>query len=162
MIFVSKTARKLRELQQRHFLAHVAAPSSTLAGLKESFESGTPVTAKIALMERTGESQEGTVTGRWGKKGDDPAEKGNVCWVSATPLLNADDNVGVWMVVIVDKKSVPLNKSRIPDTLSDRKENGRPQYCVRLLIECSYMHDRMAELTVTRQENCMAKYPFLK
>lgn len=85
-----------------------------------------PVTAKIALMDRTGESREGTVTGRWGKKGDDPAEKGNVCWVSATPLLDADDNVGVWMVVIVDEKSVPSNRSRVPDALSGRKENGRP------------------------------------
>lgn len=50
MIFVSQAAWRLGKLQQRRFLAHVAAPPATLSGLKESLESGTPVTAKVALM----------------------------------------------------------------------------------------------------------------
>jgi hypothetical protein len=94
--------------------------------LKESFESGTPVTAKIALTDRVVRAERGMVTGRWGKKGEDPTEKGCVCWVSATPLLDADDNVGVWMVVIVDEKTVASNRSQVLDALMDRKEIGRP------------------------------------
>ncbi len=123
MVFVSQAARKLGKLQQRRFLAHIAAPPSTLSGLKESFESGNPVTAKIALMSQAGESREGTTTGRWGKRGEDPAEKGTVCWISATPLLDAEENAGVWMVVIVDEKSASLDRGRIPDVL--KREDGK-------------------------------------
>jgi len=60
MIFVSQAARRLGKLQQRHFLAHVAAPQAILSSLKESLQSGTPVTAKIALMDHTGDSKEGS------------------------------------------------------------------------------------------------------
>jgi hypothetical protein len=52
IIFVSQVARRVGKLQQRRFLAYVAARSSTLARLKESLESGTTVTAKIAFTDR--------------------------------------------------------------------------------------------------------------
>jgi hypothetical protein len=81
MIFVSQAARRLGKLQRRHFLAHVAAPQAILSSLKESLQSGTPVTAKIALMDHTGDSKEGMVTGRLGKRGEDPVQKGNMCWI---------------------------------------------------------------------------------
>jgi hypothetical protein len=121
MIFVSQAARKLEKLQQRHFLDHVAAPPSTLSGLKESFESGRPVTAKIALMGRAGRVGMGRC---WymGKRGEDPAEKGIVCWVSAMPLLDSEDNVGVWVVVIVDEKSAAANRGQVPDALLKRHD----------------------------------------
>jgi hypothetical protein len=122
MIFVSRAARKFGKLQQRRFLAHVAAPPSTLSGLKELFESGTPVTAKIALMDHADESKEGKASGRWGERGEDPAEKGNMCWISATPLLDAENNVGVWMVVIVDERSAASNRNRVPSALSKRQD----------------------------------------
>jgi hypothetical protein len=79
MIFVSQVAQKLGKFQLKQFLARVAAPPSTLSRLKESFESRTPITQKIALMDHGDERNEGTATGRWGKRGEDPAEKGNVC-----------------------------------------------------------------------------------
>ena len=122
MIFVSQAAQRLGKLQQRHFMAHIAAPSATLAGLKDSFQSGTPVTVKIALMDHAGDSKEGTVTGRWGKRGKDPSAKGNVCWISATPLLDTDDNTGVWMVVIVDEKSAASNRNQVPSALWKRDD----------------------------------------
>lgn len=106
IVFVSRAMRKYGRLQQRPFLAHVAVPQSTLTGLTESFESSTPVTAKIALTSEGG-SRDGTVTGRWGRKStDDPAKYGRTCYISATPLLDGNNRVGVWMVVIADKASI--------------------------------------------------------
>jgi PAS domain S-box-containing protein len=111
-IFVSEAARKLGHLQQHPFLAHAAAPPATLTGLKDALLSGTPVTAKIALMSQPGKTREGTVTGKWGKKNDGPAEHGKTYWISATPLRDGADKVGVWMVVIVDRNSVASNTGR--------------------------------------------------
>ncbi|KAL9114694.1 MAG: hypothetical protein Q9227_001372 [Pyrenula ochraceoflavens] len=103
IVFASQAVRKIAQLQQRPFLSHVAAPPGTLTGLKESLETGTPVTGKVVLMEKGGR-RDGTATGRWGKKGDDePSRFGRVCWISATPLLDGADRVGVWMVVLVDR-----------------------------------------------------------
>ncbi|KAL9617979.1 MAG: hypothetical protein Q9160_007284 [Pyrenula sp. 1 TL-2023] len=106
IVFVSRAMKKYGRLQQRPFLAHVCAPQSTLTGLTESFESSTPVTAKIALASEGGK-RDGTVTGRWGRKStDDPAKYGRTCYISATPLLDGNNRVGVWMVVIADKASI--------------------------------------------------------
>lgn len=117
MIFVSQSARKLGQLQQRPFLSYIAAPASTLSGLQDSLQSGTAVTAKVAVLSRPGTGRDGTVTGRWGKKGRrgepsaelDPARLGKTCWISATPLLDVNGNVGVWMVVIIEKGSSEIN-----------------------------------------------------
>ncbi|CAG8976794.1 hypothetical protein HYALB_00012038 [Hymenoscyphus albidus] len=117
MIFVSQSARKLGQLQQRPFLSYIAAPASTLTGLQESLQSGEAVTAKVAFLSRPGIGREGTVTGRWGKKGRrgepsaelDPSRLGKTCWISATPLLDVNGNVGVWMVVILEKGSAEMN-----------------------------------------------------
>jgi PAS domain S-box-containing protein len=131
IIFVSPALRKKGNIGQKPFLSHIAAPSATLAGLKESFESGTPVTAKVAFMVEPGGNRNGTATGRWnrsnskgkndqngGSNDTDPGTFGRTCWISATPLLGGDDEVGVWMVVLVDKKSAPSK------TLSKTKGQG--------------------------------------
>jgi PAS domain S-box-containing protein len=97
IVFVSPAMRKVGQLQQRPFLAHVAASASTLAGLKESFASGIPVTAKVAIMPESGKNREGTAVGR------DLQKCGVPSWISATPLLDSEDKIGVWMVVLVDK-----------------------------------------------------------
>lgn len=117
MIFVSQSARKLGQLQQRPFLSYIAAPAATLSGLQDSLQSGTAVTAKVAVLSRPGTGRDGTVTGRWGKKSRrgepsaelDPARLGKTCWISATPLLDINGNVGVWMVVIIEKGSAEIN-----------------------------------------------------
>jgi hypothetical protein len=41
---------------------------------------------------------------------------------TATPLLDADDNTGVWMVVIVDEKSAASSKNQVPSALSKRED----------------------------------------
>ncbi|KUJ11667.1 uncharacterized protein LY89DRAFT_654362, partial [Mollisia scopiformis] len=93
-IFVSQSARRLGKLQQKPLLSYLAAPASTLAGLKECFQSGTPVTGKVAIMKQAG---------------NNPSTHGEICWISATPMLDGNDGVGVWMVVIVDKNSASSN-----------------------------------------------------
>ena len=131
VIFVSPALRKKGNIGQKPFLSHLAAPSATLAGLKESFESGSPVAAKVAFMAEPGSNRNGTATGRWkrsnskgkndqngGSNDTDPGTFGRTCWISATPLLGGDDEVGVWMVVLVDKKSAPSR------TLSKTKGQG--------------------------------------
>ena len=41
---------------------------------------------------------------------------------TATPLLDADDNTGVWMVVIVDENSAASSKNQVPSALSKRED----------------------------------------
>jgi hypothetical protein len=122
---VSPEARKLGNLQQRPFLSHVAAPPATLSGLKESFQFGTTVTAKVAIMKLAGDGRDGTKSGRWGKKGtgqggdENPAKMGKICWISANPLKNGNSKIGVRMVIIVDEGSVAANLER-SSSLSSR------------------------------------------
>ncbi|EXJ82132.1 hypothetical protein A1O1_08201 [Capronia coronata CBS 617.96] len=114
IVFVSpKLRRRLGDIIQHPFLSHVAAPSRTLAGLKESFGTGVPVSAKIHFMRNRGERRDGTKISA--DKKPDEAGQSRVCWISATPLLGSDDNIGVWMVVIVDKMKVLTTR---------RRENG--------------------------------------
>lgn len=68
VIFASPSAKKLGKLEQHPFLTHVAAPLSTLSSLKDSFQSGAPVTAKIAIKHHAGTSRSGIVTEKWSKR----------------------------------------------------------------------------------------------
>ncbi|KAG9788808.1 hypothetical protein KCU88_g1660, partial [Aureobasidium melanogenum] len=105
IVFVSpKLRRRLGDVIQHPFLSHVAAPSRTLAGLKESLGTGVPVSAKIHFMLNRGERRDGTKISA-DRKPDETGQS-RVCWVSATPLLGSDDRIGVWMVVVVDKTKV--------------------------------------------------------
>ena len=106
IIFVSPKLRKIGKVVQSPFLSHVAAPATTLAGLKESFTSGTPVSAKINFLPQAGESRDGTKTSP-GKPQN--GKNGRTCWISATPMLGADDRVGVWMIVVVEKTKIGRN-----------------------------------------------------
>ena len=102
IIFASQTAKKVGDLVQHHFLSHIAAPATTLSGLKDTFETMTPVTAKVAMMAQPGQDRDGTATGKWGRDGDHPEKYGRSCWISATPLFDSEGAAGVWMIVIVD------------------------------------------------------------
>ncbi|EXJ77366.1 hypothetical protein A1O3_09592 [Capronia epimyces CBS 606.96] len=105
IVFVSsKLRRRLGNIVQHPFLSHVAAPSKTLSGLQESFETGVPVSAKIHFMYSQGDRSEGTKISP--DKQLDEAGQSRVCWISATPLLGSDNNIGVWMVVVVDTTKV--------------------------------------------------------
>jgi PAS domain S-box-containing protein len=121
MVFVSHRAKKLGPLTQQPFLAHIAAPAATLAGVKSSLESGRPVTAKVAIMSRRGMDPNGTMTGRWSKKttrleGEiNPSRIGKTCWISATPLLDSERKIGVWIVVIVEKAGADTNMAQSLD-----------------------------------------------
>lgn len=130
IVFVSpKLRRRLSNVLQHPFLSHVAAPSTTLVGLKESFGTGVPVSAKIHFMLNRGERRDGTKISP--DKKPDEAGQNRVCWISATPLLGSDDNIGVWMVVIVDKSkafTIPRreNGERIVNEKSIDNSRGRP------------------------------------
>lgn len=130
IIFVSpKLRRHLGNVIQHPFLSHVAAPANTLAGLKESFGAGIPVSAKISFMTEARERRERTES-RLATKLEEAAQ-GRVCWISATPLLGSDDHVGVWMVVVVEKTEVPTNDRRkeqveaVGKQQSDATRSGR-------------------------------------
>lgn len=101
IIFVSPKLRKLGDVHQHPFLSHVAAPSGTLTGLGESFKNGVPVSAKINFMQQHTEQRKGTKISPYERHED--GKYGQACWIAATPLLGSDDQVGVWMIVFVEK-----------------------------------------------------------
>ncbi len=122
IVFVSQAMRKMGQLQQRPFLAHVAASPSIMSGLKESFASGTPVTAKVTIMPESRKGGDGPEVSR------DLAKHGRPCWISATPLLDSEDNIGVWFVVLVDETLVVSNASWTRDESPLKgKAKTRPQ-----------------------------------
>jgi PAS domain S-box-containing protein len=118
IIFASPALRKMGNLVQSTFLSHVTAPPATLRGLRESFEAGNPVTAKVLFSAKASESKEGRELDRGqGKKDIEEASSskfGRSCWISATPLFGSDDEVGVWMVVLVDQRSLGSGSSHVP------------------------------------------------
>ena len=128
IIFQSPKLQKLGDAVRSPFLAHVAAPGVTLAGLKESFSTGTPVTAKIDFMAKAGESRSGTKTDGDTKSKD--GARGRTCWISATPLLGGDDKVGVWMVVMVEKakerKSAKV--AEVEAKMAQKRETRKPEH----------------------------------
>lgn len=125
IIFVSPKLRKLGKVIQSPFLAHVAAPATTLKGLKESLTTGTPVSAKLNFLRDAGKSRDGTATGP-GYKHED-GKFGKACWISATPLLGSDDKIGVWMIVVVEKTKA-RNTARVAEVeaKATNKTQNRP------------------------------------
>jgi PAS domain S-box-containing protein len=115
IIFASPALRKMGNLVQSTFLSHVTAPPATLKGLKESFEAGNPVTAKVTFSAQVPKSKDGRQLDRGqGKKGIEEtssSKMGRTFWISATPLLGGDDEIGVWMVVLVDQRSLGSDTS---------------------------------------------------
>lgn len=120
IVFVSpKLRQRLGNVSQHPFLSHLAASNNTLGGLKESFDAGVPVSAKVNFLLEAGKQRDGT-TASPGSKLED-AGHGRVCWISATPLVGGDDKVGVWMIVVVEKNKVPGNSKR--ETLVRSEQN---------------------------------------
>ena len=64
IISISHAAKRIGDFAQHPFLSHIAALASTFSGLKETFETMTPVTAKVALMAQTGQENNGAVTAK--------------------------------------------------------------------------------------------------
>jgi hypothetical protein len=108
IIFVSRKIQKYVKHVQTRFMSHVAGPPRTLAGLKESFLAGVPVSAKISFSPEATKNHDGTKIAT-GYKHED-SELGRACWISATPMLGSDDRPGVWMVVFVDKATASKQK----------------------------------------------------
>jgi PAS domain S-box-containing protein len=125
IIFASPALRKMGNLVQSTFLSHVTAPLATLKGLRESFEAGNPVTAKVLFSAKASESKEGRVLDRGqGKRDIEEASSskfGRSCWISATPLFGSDDEVGVWMVVLVDQRSLGSGSSHLSSTRNPQR-----------------------------------------
>jgi PAS domain S-box-containing protein len=115
IIFASPALRKMGNLVQSTFLSHVTAPPATLKGLKESFEAGNPVTAKVTFSAQVSKPKDGRQLDRGQGKKDieetSSSKMGRTFWISATPLLGGDDEVGVWMVVLVDQRSLGSDTS---------------------------------------------------
>jgi len=104
IVFVSPKLRRIGNVLQTPFLSHVAAPDATLRGLAGSLKTGVPVSAKIHFTSERGENRDGNKLPN-GTKHDD-GKNGRAIWVSCTPLIGADDQVGVWMCVVVEKSKV--------------------------------------------------------
>lgn len=90
-------------------------------GLADAFESGDAVTAKVTWLPH-GCPEDGEITGGGAKttgdygigdashptrkRGGPPNGEARTRYISCTPLLGSDDQVGVWMVVMVENELV--------------------------------------------------------
>jgi len=116
IIFMSPGLKRMSHLVQSSLFSHITAPRATLNGLKESFASGNSVTAKVTFsasasgLDNDRQNIRGQSRGRLEESSD--KRTGRSTWLSATPLVGADDRVGVWMVVVVDL--APLGEGRRP------------------------------------------------
>ncbi|KAL9125447.1 MAG: hypothetical protein Q9217_005356 [Psora testacea] len=115
IIFVSPALR-IPGLLQSPFLPHIGGSQHVRDGLFEAFEQGAAVTAKITWLPNgrparaSGASDGGEqdipdsrfATGS--RRGPPPEAKTR--YISCTPMLGADDQVGVWMVVMVENELI--------------------------------------------------------
>lgn len=92
VIFVSPGLRELGASLRKPFFDCISASRATTHGLQDAFKSGAPVTAKVMWNMPQKDSNE-------------KRTKGPQKWISATPLLGGDEEVGVWMIVVVDGQS---------------------------------------------------------
>lgn len=77
------------------------------SGLKSSLENGEPISAKVTWLAKSDDDKDSAVDGvgdsrpptRGGEDG------GKTRFISCTPLLGGDDQVGVWIVVMVDNEN---------------------------------------------------------
>jgi hypothetical protein len=81
-------------------------------GLSEAFEQGAAVTAKVTWIPQgrsSDDSEESRPSSRRGGGGaafGESAQQQRTRYISCTPLLGSDDQVGVWMVVMVENELV--------------------------------------------------------
>jgi len=111
IIFVSPALR-IPGLLQSPFLSRIGGPAHVREGLSDAFESGAAVTAKVTWLPNGRASEDGgdNMNGdsRPGsRRGGPPSDNGQrTRYISCTPLLGSDDQVGVWMVVMVENELV--------------------------------------------------------
>ena len=119
VIFVSPALR-IPGLLQTPFLSRIGGPAHVRQGLADAFEQGAAVTAKVTWLPRgsddedpsssvNGDSRPSSHRGptpSTNSAGASGAAEGRARYVSCTPLLGSDDQVGVWMVIMVENELV--------------------------------------------------------
>ena len=124
VIFVSPALR-IPGLLQSHFLSHIGGPSRVRDGISEAFEQGAAVTAKITWLPRGSDDRDST--GANGETNssrpstrDGPVPRSSttgsastsgqmepkIRYIACTPLLGSDDQVGVWIVIMIENELV--------------------------------------------------------
>lgn len=105
-------ALRIPGLLQSPFLSRIGGPAHVREGLSDAFESGAAVTAKVTWLPN-GRASEDVGDGMNGdsrpgsRRGGPLSDDGQrIRYISCTPLLGSDDQVGVWMVVMVENEVV--------------------------------------------------------
>jgi len=106
-------------------------------GLSEAFEQGAAVTAKVTWIPQGRSSDDGEESRPSSRRGGggaafgESAQQQRTRYISCTPLLGSDDQVGVWMVVMVENELVTgslasrtaalnrYNEPQVPPTTSE-------------------------------------------
>ena len=97
IIFVSPALR-IPGLLQTPFLSKIDCPPRVRSELEEHLNNGESVTAKITWLA-SGDDDDKV-------SGADRRGNAKTRFVNCVPLLDADENVGVWIVVMVDEAKV--------------------------------------------------------
>lgn len=132
IIFVSPALR-IPGLLQSPFVSRIGGPPHVREGLLDAFESGAAVTAKITWLPHGQENNDMTNgdSRPSSRRGGPPDQGARARYISCTPLLGSDDQVGVWMVVMVENELVTgslasrqaalnrFNNNEIPPTPSE-------------------------------------------
>jgi len=109
IIFVSPSLR-IPGLLQSPLLSRIGGPAHVRDGLSDAFESGAAVTAKVTWLPNGRASEENVDASRPGSRRGGATPQGvngqRTRYISCTPLLGSDDQVGVWMVVMVENELV--------------------------------------------------------
>ncbi|KAL9580651.1 MAG: hypothetical protein Q9212_004370, partial [Teloschistes hypoglaucus] len=119
IIFVSPALR-IPGLLQSPFLSRIGGPPRVRNGLAKAFEQGEDITAKVtwlpqgrptstyedraSLPSRPGSRTE--VSRNEGTGYPERERESRTRYISCTPLLGSDDQVGVWMVIMVENEMV--------------------------------------------------------
>ncbi|KAE9989785.1 hypothetical protein EG327_002252 [Venturia inaequalis] len=90
-ITFTSPAMRIPGLVQSRFMDRVGGAPHIRDGLLEALTQGVGVTAKISWLTHSKRETRGAASGK---------ER----WVHCTPLLGSDENVGVWMIVMIDKE----------------------------------------------------------
>ncbi|KAL8982468.1 MAG: hypothetical protein Q9205_003036 [Flavoplaca limonia] len=111
IIFVSPALR-IPGLLQAPFLSRIGGPQHVRSGLANAFENGEGITAKITWLPQGRPDTEESFASRPGSQRNSTVgsnagnSEGRTRYISCTPLFGSDDKVGVWMVVMVENKTV--------------------------------------------------------
>lgn len=120
IIFVSPALR-IPGLLQSPFLSRIGGPPHVRQGLASAFENSEDITAKVTWLPSGRPDPDGgggdsvslasrpdssnNPSSASGRNNDEGAGT-RTRYISCTPLTGSDDNVGVWMVVMVENESI--------------------------------------------------------